>query len=190
ELRVARLPLRGQRLRLGGQVAGLAHVGLALLLEQAAELVERLGREAAVGVRLPLGASATATSEFLFVGLFPAAGAAFVFTLTAFAGGDLTALTALAAGFAALTALAGLATALAAGFAVLVATVFGFGVAFVTTGGSAFFRVVFDAALAGTLAAASAPPRAFEAGLSRDLLAPARAMTPSRPPAHAPRAAQ
>src|SRR5581483_4323458 len=82
----------------------------------------------AVAVRLPLGAS-TATSEFLFVGMVPAAGAAFVFTLTALAGGALTALAALAAGFAALTALAGLATAFATGSDAFAAIAFGFGAA-------------------------------------------------------------
>src|SRR5581483_2114917 len=137
----------------------------------------------AVAVRLPLGAS-TATSEFLFVGMVPAAGAAFVFTLTAFAGGALTALATLAAGFAALTALAGLAADSVAfavealGFGAACFAGAGFGA---TPAGSTFFRVVFDAGLAGTLAGAlagaSGPPRAFEAGLSRDLLAPARAMT-------------
>ena len=81
ELGVARLPLGGQRLGLGGQVVGLADVGLPLLLEEAAQLVERLGREAcrvsafagggrgrlagafvAVAARLPLGSATCRTS--------------------------------------------------------------------------------------------------------------------------------
>src|SRR5207248_6551093 len=136
------------------------------------------GAFVAVAARLPLASATCATSEFFLVGRLLAAGGAFVLTLTAFAGAGLTAFP---AGFAALTALTGftgLATALAAGLATLVALAgcFGAGGFVATTATSAFFRTVFDAALAGTLLTASGAPRAVGAGLSRDLLAPARAM--------------
>src|SRR5882724_8572469 len=125
------------------------------------------GAFVAVPARFALGASATATSEFLLVRGAFAAGAAFAFTLTALPGGALTAGPARAVGLVVLVAFAGGAAAFAAlagGFCA-------------TTACSAFFRTALAAALTGAGFTASEARRAFGAGWSRDLLGPARAMS-------------